>query len=158
MNYPLLAINEALSLLPSKMTTRAALVQLLAIGAQESQDYTYRRQMGNGPARGFWQFERNGGVNGVINHPLKTIRDLAVQVCAARRVLCERQAVWEALETDDVLAAAFARLNLYGDPFALPAVGQCNAAWELYLRVWKPGKPHPDKWPARYDAAVLACA
>jgi hypothetical protein len=154
----MLAINEALSLLPSKMTTRAALVQLLAIGAQESQDFTYRRQMGNGPARGFWQFEKNGGVKGVINHPLKVIRELAVQVCASRRVPCEAQSVWEALETDDVLAAAFARLNLYGDPFALPAVGQCNAAWELYLRVWRPGKPHPDKWPARYDAAVLACA
>jgi len=158
MNYPLLAINEALSLLPSKMTTRAALVQLLAIGAQESQDYTYRRQMDNGPARGFWQFEKNGGVKGVMEHPLKIVRTEAAMVCDARMVPFTTQAVWEALEFDDVLAAAFARLNLYGDPFALPAVGQCDAAWELYLRVWRPGKPHPDKWPARYDAAVLACA
>ena len=158
MNYPMLAINEALSLLPAKMTTRAARVMLLAIGAQESQDYTYRRQMGNGPARGFWQFERAGGVNGVINHPLKTVRDLAAQVCAARKVPCNPQAVWEALETDDVLAAAFARLNLYGDPAPLPVVGHCFEAWDLYVRVWRPGKPHPDKWPARYDAAVLATA
>jgi hypothetical protein len=158
MNYPLLAINEALSLLPSKMATRAALVQLLAIGAQESLDWQYRRQMGNGPARGFWQFEENGGVKGVMEHPLKIVRTEAAMVCDARMVPFTTQAVWEALETDDVLAAAFARLNLYGDPFALPAVGQCNAAWELYLRVWRPGKPHPDKWPARYDAAVRACA
>jgi hypothetical protein len=158
MNLPLLAINEALSLLPSKMTTRSALVQLLAIGAQESKDWQHRRQMGNGPARGFWQFEKNGGVTGVMEHPLKTVRDLARQVCAARNCPWDREVIWSNLERDDVLAAAFARLNLYGDPFALPAVGQCEAAWELYLRVWRPGKPHPDEWPARYDAAVRACA
>lgn len=158
MNYPMLAINEALSLLPSKMTTRAALVQLLAIGAQESKDWAYRRQMGNGPARGFWQFEKNGGVKGVMEHPIKTVRDLARQVCAARNCPWDRETIWNNLERDDVLAAAFARLNLYGDPFPLPAVGQANAAWELYLRVWRPGKPHPEEWNARYDAAVQACA
>jgi hypothetical protein len=156
MNYPLLAINEALSLLPSKMTTRAALVQLLAIGAQESMDYQHRRQMGNGPARGFWQFEMNGGVKGVLTHGLT--RTIAGEICAKRFVSFDKQAVWEALEFDDVLAAAFARLLLWTDPFKLPAIGQANAAWDLYLRTWRPGKPHPDKWEARYDAAVLACA
>lgn len=156
MNYPMLAINEALSLLPSKMTTRAALVQLLAIGAQESMDYQHRRQMANGPARGFWQFEKNGGVAGVINHELT--RKLAGEICAKRFVSFDKQAVWEALELDDVLAAAFARLLLWTDPFKLPAIGQAGAAWELYLRTWRPGKPHPDKWDARYDAAVRACA
>lgn len=156
MNYPMLAINQALAMLPSKMTTRAALVQLLAIGAQESQDYQYRRQMGNGPARGFWQFEENGGVNGVIKHPSKYVRTLAGDICAQRHVSFDKHAVWEAMELDDVLAAAFARLNLWGDPQPLPAIGDHASAWHLYLRVWRPGKPHPDKWLARYQAAVEA--
>lgn len=154
MTYPLSAINEALGLLPVKMDSRAARVQLIAIGAQESEDWQYRRQKGNGPARGFWQFEKNGGVKGVMEHPSKTVRDLARQVCAARNCPWDRETIWGNLEHDDVLAAAFARLNLYGDPHVLPAVGQCNAAWELYLRVWRPGKPHPKEWPARYDLAV----
>lgn len=158
MNYPMLAINEALSLLPSKMTTRAALVQLLAIGAQESEDWQYRRQKGNGPARGFWQFEKNGGVKGVMEHPSKTVRDLAAQVCAARNCPWDREVIWNNLERDDVLAAAFARLNLYGDPFPLPAVGKVDEAWALYVRVWRPGKPHPKEWSARYAAAVEATA
>jgi len=158
MNFPMLAINGALALLPSKMTTRAARVQLLAIGAQESEDWQYRRQKGNGPARGFWQFEKNGGVKGVMEHPLKTVRDLAQQVCAARNTPWDREVIWSNLERDDVLAAAFARLNLYGDPFPLPAVGDAAEAWDLYVRVWRPGKPHPDAWQARYDAAVQACS
>lgn len=154
MTYPLNVITEALALLPQKMATRAAIVELLSIGAQESEDWQYRRQKGNGPARGFWQFEKNGGVKGVMEHPSATVRELARKVCHARGVPFVRDTVWEALEHDDVLAAAFARLNLYGDPFALPEVGKCDAAWELYLRVWRPGKPHPDEWPVRYKKAL----
>ena len=40
---------------------------LVTIAGQESA-WTHRRQI-NGPARGFWQFERGGGVAGVIAHP-----------------------------------------------------------------------------------------
>jgi len=158
MTYPLQAINEALAMLPAKMDTRAARVQLIAIGAQESKDWEHRRQMGNGPARGFWQFEKNGGVKGVMEHPLKTVRDLARQVCAARNCPWRRETIWSNLEHDDVLACAFARLNLYGDPYALPAIGDCDEAWDLYLRVWRPGEPHPEDWPERYALAVSLTA
>lgn len=51
-----LAIEPALRLLPPAMDTVKARVMLLAIGLQESA-FAARRQAGNGPARGFWQFE-----------------------------------------------------------------------------------------------------
>lgn len=156
MTYPLAAINEALALLPAKMTTRAALVQILTIGAQESLDYQHRRQMGNGPARGFWQFEQGGGVNGVMTHP--ATKALAGEICAKRGVSFDQPAVWAALELDDVLAAAFCRLLLWTDPSSLPPIGNAQSAWNLYNRVWRPGQPHPEAWPARYAAAVQATA
>lgn len=48
-------------------------------------------------------------------------------------------AVHPALEVDDVLAAGFARLLLWTDPHRLPAVGDVEGAWQLYLRTWRPG-------------------
>ena len=48
-------------------------------------------------------------------------------------------AVYSALHRDDILAAAFARLLLWTNPNALPAIGQEEAAWQLYLREWRPG-------------------
>jgi hypothetical protein len=59
-------------------------------------------------------------------------------------------AVYAALEHDDVLAAAFARLLLWTDPEPLPAVGEVQRAWALYLRTWRPGKPHRQTWDALY--------
>ena len=50
-------ILEAMHLLPYRMYTESARVQMLAIGLQES-GLTERVQRGNGPARGLWQFER----------------------------------------------------------------------------------------------------
>lgn len=53
-------LDPALKLLPSMDSVRARMM-LLAIGLQESR-FEHRRQLGNGPARGFWQFESGGGV------------------------------------------------------------------------------------------------
>ena len=47
------AIDPALELFPKHMDSPQARVMLLSIGLQESR-FEYRRQMGNGPARGFW--------------------------------------------------------------------------------------------------------
>jgi hypothetical protein len=125
------------------MDSPQARVMLLTIGQQESR-FEYRRQMGNGPAKGFWQFERGGGVKGCINHPSSAphLRTL----CAARGVEFTAQAVWDAIEHDDVLAAGLARLLLWTDPDKLPAVNDVDAAWGLYLRTWRPGKPHVRTW------------
>ncbi|MDR6600970.1 hypothetical protein J2732_001953 [Achromobacter deleyi] len=144
------AIKPALALLPPKMDTAAARVMLLAIGLQESR-FLHRRQIG-GPARGFWQFERGGGVRGVLTHPAS--RDHAYRVCAARGVDPVAAAVYPALEADDVLAAAFARLLMWTDAWRLPAVGDTQGGWELYIRTWRPGKPHPGTWQALYAQAV----
>ena len=54
------AIDPALSLLPPVMDTRAARAMIISICLQESR-LQHRRQIG-GPARGFAQFERGGGV------------------------------------------------------------------------------------------------
>ena len=161
---PTAAINEALSLLPPEMDSREARVMLIAIGLQESR-FKYRRQLvGNppkpvGPAAGFWQFEKGsaasrGGVWGVFlhestNHHVKTL-------CAARGIPASPSNIWETIQTDDVLAAGIARLLLWTDPQRQPAVGKEAEAWALYLRTWRPGKPHPATWPALYADAVRA--
>ena len=145
MSYPKDAVNESYKLLPLKMDSPFARVNQAAIGQQES-GYLVRRQYGNGPARGYWQFEEGGGVKGVMEH--KSTAELARSVCHARGVPFVRRTVWEALETDDVLAAAFCRLLMWTDSGKLPT----NEAdsWSMYARTWRPGKPHPDKWPASW--------
>lgn len=146
MSYPKDAVNESYKLLPLKMDSPFARVNQAAIGYQESDGYLTRRQYGNGPARGYWQFEEGGGVRGVMEH--KSTSELARSVCHARGVPFVRRTVWEALETDDVLAAAFCRLLMWTDSGKLPT----NEAdgWAMYARTWRPGKPHPDKWPTSW--------
>ncbi|WP_241120523.1 hypothetical protein [Achromobacter xylosoxidans] len=149
------AINPALALLPAGMDTPAARVMLLAIGLQESR-FVHRRQIG-GPARGFWQFEKGtrasrGGVWGVYLH--QASKDRLAALCKARSVSCDPDAIYAALEYDDMLAAGVARLLLWTDPKALPPVGDADAGWALYLRTWRPGKPHPHTWPDLYRQAA----
>ena len=153
------AIDPALALLPARMDSLAARVMLLAIGLQESR-FLHRRQIG-GPARGLFQFEKGsrasrGGVWGVYLHPASKSH-LAV-LCKARSVACDPDAIYAALEYDDVLAAGVARLLLWTDPKALPAVGEADPAWALYLRTWRPGKPKPDSWPPLYRQAAAEVA
>lgn len=150
------AIDQALALLPRAMTTDRARVMLLAIGLQESR-FTARRQIVNGkpigPAKGFWQFERGGGCKGVVEHSAS--RYWMHQVCQKRGVPFNATAIWHALETDDVLAAAAARLLLFTDPKTLPAVDDAGGAWNLYVRTWRPGKPHRKTWDALHAQALL---
>ena len=150
MSYPKQAIDDAFKLLPAKMDTRAARVDHAAIGYQESDGYKVRRQYGNGPAAGYWQFER-GGIKGVMLHAA-TAR-LATEVCDARGVPFNSEKIWQAFQVDDVLAAAFARLLMWTDSQPLPTTK--DAAWEMYAkRLWRPGKPHPEKWQASWAFAL----
>ena len=160
MNVPanvMQAVNEGLRLLPPAMDSTEARVLMYAIGLQESR-FTHRAQVidggGKGPARGLWQFERGGGVAGVLRHPAS--RFWANSVCNARNVPAQPLNTWLALETDDVLAAALARLLLFTDPARLPAIGEQATSLRYYLRVWRPGKPHPETWPSCYQAAIGA--
>lgn len=137
------AITPALKLLPGYLDTQKARVMMVAIGYQESK-FKVRRQYGNGPATGFWQFEQGGGVKGVWSHSAST--ELARLICRARDCRFEPKAIWVQLESDDILAASFARLLLLTDPKALPEVDAEGPAWGYYLRTWRPGKPRPDEW------------
>jgi hypothetical protein len=154
------ALAQAIALLPGVRDSDEARVLLLAIGLQESGLIDRVQKVtggGAGPARGLLQFERGGGVRGVLSHPAS--RDLALQACVARRLpATSTSVVWDELATDDVLAFAFGRLLLLTDPKPLPALGDEEGAWAYYLRCWRPGKPHPDRWPANYRAALAAVA
>lgn len=148
------ALAPAMLLLPQQMSTARAWHMLLAAGLQETQ-LKARVQVldggGRGPARGLWQFEQGGGVKGVLTH--EASKSLAVQACARRGVAPTALAVWGELEHDDVLAATFARLLLWTDPRPLPTPNDTEAGWAYYERNWRPGKPHPQTWPAHWVRA-----
>lgn len=143
-------VADALSLLPDYMTSPEAELMLLAIGLQESR-FEHRHQIG-GPAHSWWQFERAGGVRGVLKY--RTSREHARSLCSARGITPSASAVFAAMEHDDILAAGFARLLLWTDPRPLPAMGEVQAAWRYYLRNWRPGKPHEKTWAPLYAEAM----
>lgn len=153
------SIDTALTLLPRAMTSDEARVMLYAIGLQESRFENRRQLVGTppkpkGPAKSFWQGERTGGMcTGTITH--QASRYWMHQVCRARGVKFNATAIWNAIEHDDVLAAAAARLLLFTDPRRLPAVTDPRGAWNLYIRTWRPGKPHRQTWDAFHQQAVL---
>lgn len=143
---PALALLEPMGIKPS----RKARVLMLAIAGQESA-WEHRRQIG-GPAHSFWQFEKGGGVVGVLTHPAS--RDKIKAVCAELGVPCDAESVYQAMVDNDVLAACMARLLLWTDAAPLPEVGEVDASWNYYLRNWRPGLPHPEAWPRRYSTAM----
>lgn len=124
---------------------------MLAIAGQES-GFDYRRQMGDGPARSWWQMERGGGVSEVLTHSASA--GVAKKACKALAVPPSALAVHAAMEWCDPLAAVFARLLILTDPAPLPETE--TAGWAYYLRVWRPGKPHPATWPTRWAEANAA--
>lgn len=127
---------------------------LLAIALQESGPTLEARYQGSpsespGPARGWFQFECQGGTAGVLSHAASKAH--AEAVCASLIVVPQPAACWRALEGNDVLSVAFARLLVLTDPETLPI--EQDAAWDCYLRLWRPGKPHPDVWPDNWKLA-----
>lgn len=153
------AIGPALNLLPARMDSPEARVMMLAIGLQESRFmFRYQKLAGKpyqkGPARGFWQMERGGGVHGVMHHA--ATQDLAERLCIDRAVPFDSVLIHARLETDDQLAAGFARLLLFSDRKPLPKLDASHdEAWAYYERNWKPGKPHREFWDAFH---VQACS
>jgi len=130
---------------------------LLAIALQESGpnlDARYQNSPSSspGPARGFWQFEQGGGVTGVINN--SNSKTLASEVCKALTFVVQPAAVWRGLEGSSILACCFARLLLWTDPYVLPNNEQDG--WDCYIRLWRPGKPHPEVWPDNWGQATTA--
>lgn len=151
-------ILPAYRLLPANMKSTRATVMLLAIGLQESRFIARRQLVGSppkpvGPAKSFWQGEQGGGmVAGVRTHA--ATRDAAARLYRERNVQPTNSAIWNAIENDDVLAAGLARLLLWSDPKALPALEDAQGAWDLYIRTWRPGQPHRETWDAFHAQAV----
>jgi hypothetical protein len=126
-------------------------VLMLAIAGQESA-WTFRHQVG-GPAVGFWQFEKGGGIQGVLTHPAS--RNAANAACQAAGVLPNANDVYNALPLPqfDTLAFAFARLLLWTDSTPLPNRADVNEGWNYYNRNWRPGAPHPSVWAGLHQQA-----
>lgn len=143
------ALFPALRILPEKMDTHAARAMVVAICLQESR-LEHRRQIG-GPARGYAQFELGGGVRGVLTHPASKPYIQDVLSALDYDPQASPAECFVAIEHNDILAAAFARLLLWTLPGALPARGDAEGGWGQYIAAWRPGKPHRDTWDAFYE-------
>lgn len=145
-------LPAAYSLLPPWMRDVRADALLLAIGLQESK-FLHRRQLPNGPAQGFWQFEAGGSVKGVLLHPKTAVHARTVLSVLRYDPNSSATQVHAKIMDNDVLAAVFARLLLWTVPGALPTREQSAASWRQYVEGWRPGAPHPETWNAYYAAA-----
>ncbi len=138
---------------------------MLAIALQESKiacrDQITAVQM-LGPALSFWQFERGGGVVGVLKHPASaaTAREASwdrglpcYDPLHTATIAPASRMVWERMATDDALGAIMARLLLWTDPQRLPSQQDQDGGWAYYLRNWRPGKPHEATWPGHWALA-----
>lgn len=126
---------------------------LLAVALQESA-LRNRRQVTVGgeelgPASSFWQFEKNGGCKGVLLH--RGVGPYIRKVCDDFNIEPNADALWAAMQYQDIVAACAARLLIYTLPGSLPT--SAAQGWEQYLSAWRPGKPHPEKWAACWAAA-----
>jgi len=144
-------IRPTLALLQAEagiQVDRRAERMLIAIALQES-GLRHRVQMGGGPAHGLWQFEKGGGVAGVLSHPATRAR--AARLCALLLTPAGTVEVHTAISDNDLLACGFARLLLWSDPRPLPDTQ--IAGWACYLRNWRPGKPHERTWAGHWATA-----
>jgi hypothetical protein len=148
--FLLRAIEPGLSLLPSYMTSDAARVMLMAIAIQES-NIAARAQIGRGPARGYWQFEPAG-----VEAVLKQTPALAQAVLSTCDIPLTDAS--SAVQYNDPVACAFARLILWFETSPLPAIGDTSGSWHYYCRCWRPGKPDENRWPMAHATAVNTVA
>lgn len=121
----------------------------LAIAGQET-DWKYRLQMNGGPARSYWQFEKGGGLAGIM----KLFPAKVSSLCNGFDIPYNMDIIFEAMAWHDPLAAGLARILLWSDPRKLPEVGDEKGAWQYYLDTWRPGMPHPEKWAAVYAQSL----
>lgn len=146
---PALAVLEPLGI----RDTREARRTMVAIALQESL-IKHRRQVladgrAMGPAKGYWQFERAGGCVGVLTHRASAERMRIV--CEQFDVAPNAAALWDAIQYQDVVAAAAARLLLWTLPAPLPE--KASDGWAQYIEAWRPGKPHRHTWNAFWAQA-----
>lgn len=155
--------KPAYALLPPYMNSTQASALMMAIGLQESK-FKYRSQLRIGqrhwwewlfgPAKGWPQFE-TAGVHGVLHHHAS--RPHALHVLNVLQYPEDKGIIHKAIMHNDVLAACFARLLLWTDPRALPALNDPPQEWwYYYIRNWRPGKPKREPWDDHWFRAVQA--
>lgn len=143
-----IGLTPAFRLLPPRMDSPAARALVLGICLQESR-LAHRHQLG-GPARSYAQFE-SAGLRGVVEHPAS--RGYAIALCDQLDIRPQLDALHQAITYHDVLCAGFARLLLWTDPRPLPGRDEPDAAWDLYRRTWRPGRPRVETWFAHFQRA-----
>ncbi len=146
-------MNVALVMLPARMDSPKARAMLLAIGLQESR-FEHRVQV-RGPAHGFWQFEKGGGVKGVLTH--QTTKPLILPILDSMgydsRPDYAAEDCYDAIVHNDILACVFARLLLWTHPKPLPVRASPDVGWHYYLSTWRPGRPHRETWDDCFETA-----
>jgi hypothetical protein len=142
--------------------TNEARVLVTAIAGQESR-WKDRRQIGIGEyypqkvgARGYWQFESTWSGPVAINDVLMSTGRQIEAACKHLDIPCDEHSLYEACAWNDTLACVMARLLLWTHPARVPAVGEKEAAWQYYLRQWRPGAPQRHTWDEIYDQSVAA--
>lgn len=145
-------LPAAYRLLPTVMRSDQASAMLMAIGLQETR-FLDRRQMRGGPARSFWQFEPNG-LRGVARHRASEphLKNVVLNL-RYTYIRGDAEYLMELVEHNDILACAAARLLLWTDSKRLPSRNEPELGWEMYLRTWHPGRPHPETWNAFFNEA-----
>ena len=140
--------------LPSEMDTPEARLIVLATGGVETQFRT-REQDGHpaGGANGLFQMQYNCVLDVMHN---KASGNLVWNLCGVLGVTYGSNAIFDALLTNDELAACMTRLAYWCDPRPLPQVGDMMGAWDTYERVQRPGKPSHSRWKQCYPQALTA--
>lgn len=164
-------IDAGLALLPEALRTLDAKVQLYATSIQENPTRAPRQLIKKdgrlqpiGPAAGDYQFEKTGGIRGLINFKSARLQQMLDAACLDRKKTKTEDGLFAAVQVDPVLAAALARLLYFTDSGALPKAGAEQYAWEVYLRTWRPGAYERDpkglraKWSKSYAEAMKAYA
>lgn len=134
--------------------------EIMSVAAAYQESKCSARDQGDpnviGPATGFWQFEKNGGVAEILEHPMTD--DIARALAVRSGIAATRDSVWRFFtsEQGDELACVFARLLVWKDRAALPAATPAAAseAYAYYDRNWRPGAKRPNDWPTSWNIAL----
>ena len=170
-------IPQARQWMPETPWTPQANVMLGAMGLQES-DGQDIRQVGGGPGMGYWQEEAGiglvltnrssaalarrcvelsgilAGQNPGMFSPDGTVEGQAGGGYPSTTVPLIVAGMRRNFLNFPTLQLCFARLMLWDNPNPLPALGDCNGAWNYYDATWRPGSPRQEKWAACYAASL----
>jgi hypothetical protein len=151
-------VAATLAIFPVEYNSPRARAMLLSIGLQET-EFKARRQLvagekrwwkSQGPAVGYWQNERIG-IQGIMQH--HRAGPMLRNICDTLGYPFDLDVLYDAVKYDNILAVVIARLMLWVHPDPLPGPNDVSTSWQYYLRTWRPGKPHPERWEDNYRRA-----